>query len=110
MDLRQYQEEAEKTSGAYGSEVKEIRQLFALISLLGELGEFANLVKKKYRHGHGILDVELRAELGDVLWYLAETCSAFGFDMNQIAVQNLDKLQRRYPNGFSSEASKNRPE
>src|SRR5690606_14712581 len=48
--------------------------------------------------------------LGDVLWYVARLAAAFGISLGDVAVRNLDKLQRRYPNGVSSECSRNRPE
>jgi len=48
--------------------------------------------------------------LGDVLWYLAEAATAAGLDLGEIANQNVQKLIKRYPDGFSQENSINRPD
>jgi len=97
---------AARTSGA-GSE-DECRLIISALGLTGEAGEFANLVKKLTAHGHPISTETLSAELGDVLWYLAEAASACGVDLESIARQNVAKLQKRSPEGFSQERSINR--
>lgn len=74
----------------------------------GEAGEVADLVKKHIGHGHP-LDVEkLKLELGDVLWYVAGLASVIGVTLSEVATANIAKLEKRYPNGFSTEASMNR--
>lgn len=80
---------------------------FAL-GVAGEAGEVADLVKKYIGHGHP-LDVEkLKLELGDVLWYVAGLASVIGVTLSEVANANIAKLEKRYPNGFSTEASMNR--
>jgi NTP pyrophosphatase (non-canonical NTP hydrolase) len=101
-----YQRLAERTAGAGGD--GERRLVIAALGLAGEAGEFANLVKKLTAHGHPIHPATLADELGDVLWYLAEAASACGLDLAQIGRDNIAKLQRRYPEGFSQERSRNR--
>lgn len=49
-------------------------------------------------------------ELGYVLWYLSQLARLAGLDLSEIAQKNIEKLENRYPNGFSEEASKNRME
>ncbi len=109
LTFQKYQQLAQRTSGAGGDD-KERRLMVAALGLAGEAGEFANLVKKRLAHGHPITAAELADELGDVLWYLAEAASAIGMPLEQIAQENVDKLRRRYPDGFSSERSINRSE
>lgn len=79
---------------------------------LGESGEVQDAVKKLLFHGHDrdecrdkILD-----ECGDVLWYLSWVVDACGSTLSDVAHRNIDKLKRRYPDGFSAEASINRKE
>lgn len=80
---------------------------FAL-GVAGEAGEVADLVKKHIGHGHP-LDVEkLKLELGDVLWYVAGLATLLGVTLSEVASANIAKLEKRYPNGFSTEASMNR--
>lgn len=78
------------------------------LGLTGEAGEVADLIKKKVGHGHQIDTDELEKELGDVLWYIAALAHTFDLTLVEIAERNLAKLRKRYPNGFSSEASQNR--
>ena len=85
---------------------------FAL-GLCGESGEVADRIKKVVYHGHAA-DQEctdyVAKELGDILWYVASLAAMFGLDMGDIAAQNIEKLAKRYPEGFSSERSINREE
>lgn len=104
--FNQYQEMAGRTSGA-GREGTQ-RKLIAALGLAGEAGEFANLIKKIAAHGHNISSHDLMDELGDVLWYLAEAATACGIKLDDIAQYNIEKLNKRYPDGFSQERSINR--
>jgi NTP pyrophosphatase (non-canonical NTP hydrolase) len=106
VSLNQYQELAQRTAGA--GRDGEYRLIIAALGLAGEAGEFANLVKKLTAHGHDISKEQLADELGDILWYLSEAASAFGLEMDQIARENIKKLRKRYPEGFSQERSINR--
>lgn len=106
LTLNNYQQLAERTSGAGGN--GERRLIIAALGLAGEAGEFANMVKKMTAHGHP-LDVEaLGEELGDVMWYVAEAASACGLALGDLGEENVEKLRRRYPDGFSEERSRNR--
>ena len=42
------------------------------------------------------------------MWYIAEVCTALDVDMNEVMEKNIEKLTKRYQNGFSKEASINR--
>ncbi|MCB2180103.1 nucleoside triphosphate pyrophosphohydrolase family protein [bacterium] len=106
MSMNEYQEMAEKTSGA--GKDGERRMIIAALGLAGEAGEFANMIKKLTAHGHDIPTQKLAEELGDVMWYVAEAATACGLTLNEIAAMNIEKLQARYPEGFSEEASRNR--
>ncbi|MFN3369690.1 MAG: nucleoside triphosphate pyrophosphohydrolase family protein, partial [Thermus sp.] len=72
MTLNEYQQEAKKT--ALYPEV--YRLLYPTLGLAGESGELANKVKKILRdHGGNLSQAtreDLVAELGDVLWYVAQ--------------------------------------
>lgn len=72
---------------------------YPLIGLCGEVGEVAEHIKKTIRDDNGKLSVErkdkLFYELGDVLWYLARLTSEIGFSFDEVALGNLDKLQKR---------------
>ena len=76
-----------------------------VMGLCGEAGEAIDLVKKHLAQRHALDTQRLAEELGDVAWYLAETATAIGCDLEDILRANLAKLQKRYPEGFSAERS-----
>ncbi|MGN7478988.1 nucleoside triphosphate pyrophosphohydrolase family protein [Solibacillus silvestris] len=104
MKLNEYQELAKRTANH--------NQDFALanwgLGLTGEAGEVGDLIKKAVFHDHVIDQVEIKKELGDVLWYLAQIATSAGLSLEEVATENIEKLKRRYPDGFSTEASINR--
>lgn len=106
MELNEYQKLACVTLGKQSSDEKQM--LILSLGLCGESGEFADMMKKVHGHGHIIDYDKLKEELGDVLWYIATLCDTIGIDMETIAVTNVNKLKKRYPEGFSSERSINR--
>jgi NTP pyrophosphatase (non-canonical NTP hydrolase) len=78
------------------------------LGLTGEAGEVADLVKKSRMQGHDLDPEHIAKELGDIMWYVAETATAIGYDLDNIMQMNIDKLIKRYPDGFSSERSQHR--
>ena len=82
--------------------------LNGVMGLCGESGECIDLVKKHLFQGHGLDREKLAKELGDVAWYLAETAFALDMSLEEILRGNLDKLKKRYPQGFDAEKSINR--
>lgn len=108
MDANDYQRLALRTE-APGRE-RDDRLLNAALGLCGEAGEFGDSLKKWRFHAHPLDEAELRKELGDVLWYVALACDALGLRMGDVMTENIEKLRRRYPEGFSAERSLNRNE
>lgn len=80
----------------------------SLMGLCGESGEAMDILKKHLFQGHELDKEALALELGDVAWYLAMAAYAIGYDLDDILAMNIEKLKKRYPDGFSSEASINR--
>lgn len=102
-----YQEQAKKTATYHEyqkkkmaiSEVGMIELMYAGLGLSGEAGEVADEIKKLYRDGKGFTKKRrdnLFEELGDVLWYVAACCNELGFDMEDVALANIEKLKERY--------------
>ena len=79
-----------------------------VMGLCGESGEAIDIVKKWLAQGHALDKVKLAKELGDIAWYLAETAYALEIPLEDILQANIEKLKKRYPEGFSSERSLNR--
>ena len=43
---------------------------------------------------------DLSAELGDVMWMLAELCTNYGLDMGEVMAENIEKLADRKDKGL----------
>lgn len=76
-----------------------------VMGLCGESGEVIDIVKKHLAQGHELDRDHLIKELGDVAWYLAETATALDVSLEEVLEQNIAKLRKRYPEGFSTEKS-----
>jgi NTP pyrophosphatase (non-canonical NTP hydrolase) len=108
MKMNKYQRLCELTQGDHEDFHMEL--LNVALGAAGEAGEIADLVKKHVFHGHDFAPEKLIEEAGDNLFYLSWLASALNVTLDYIAEQNIAKLQRRYPDGFSYEASRNRDE
>ena len=76
-----------------------------VMGLCGESGEAINIVKKHLAQGHELDREGLIKELGDIAWYLAETASALEINLDEVLAKNIEKLKKRYPEGFDTEKS-----
>lgn len=76
-----------------------------VMGLCGESGEAIDIVKKWLAQGHELDREKLAKELGDIAWYLAETAYALDIPLEDILQGNIEKLAKRYPEGFTSERS-----
>ena len=81
-----------------------------VMGLCGESGEAIDIVKKWLAQGHELDKEKLAKELGDIAWYLAETATALDLNLEDVFAANIEKLKKRYPEGFSSERSLHREE
>lgn len=108
MTVKEYQFLAARTINQALDEKELITN--GAMGLCGESGEVIDLVKKWRAQGHELDRVHLTEELGDVAWYLAETATAIGAELEDVLRANIEKLMKRYPEGFAAERSVNREE
>lgn len=108
MDINEYQKLAMRTSNP--NLASDGHLMNGALGLAGEAGEVADIVKKHKFQGHALDAEHIAKECGDCLWYIAETATAIGYDLETIMQMNIDKLNARYPDGFSAERSQNRAE
>ena len=95
LDLREYTQ-AHKP-------VEFSQLLTASIGMQAESGEFSEIIKKIIFQGKEYTPDErfhLKRELGDVLWYWVQGCTALGYTPQEVMEENIKKLEARYPNGF----------
>lgn len=100
MTLEEYQKQAMTTCMASSENFS-----YMFLNLVGEVGEFASKVAKAIRKNQVSVvyneivgssdDEELQKEAGDILWQLSGLCTVMGWNLEDIAQQNLDKLASR---------------
>jgi NTP pyrophosphatase (non-canonical NTP hydrolase) len=96
MDLSFYQQ-ASRATAVYPTDNNAI--VYCTLGLCGEAGEVAEKIKKVIRDNEGVYSEQaktnIKAELGDVLWYLSQLTTELGFDLHDVAAENLEKLRGR---------------
>jgi NTP pyrophosphatase (non-canonical NTP hydrolase) len=103
MNLTEYQEQAQATDQLPAGDPNA-----TVVPLLGMAGEVGSLLVeyKKYlrdKDAHVLFPAHVAEELGDILWYLANTATKFGLNLNAIAAANLAKTRDRWPPAGSPE-------
>ena len=105
IDFNLYQSLAQRTSN---TKTKSDKIGNGLMGMNGESGEAIDILKKHLYQGHELDRDKIIEEAGDVLWYIAETCTGLGISMEELARKNIGKLVERYPDGFDVDKSLNR--
>ena len=103
MNVNEYQELAMTTLNPELN--KKDVLINSVMGLCGESGEAIDIVKKWLAQGHELDKERLSKELGDIAWYLAEAATALDLSLEQILQANIDKLKKRYPDGFDFKRS-----
>ena len=106
MDANEYQKRAMTTLNPELG--KKDVLINSVMGLCGESGEAIDIVKKWLAQGHALDKEHLAKELGDIAWYLAEAATALDLSLGDILQANLNKLEKRYPNGFETRRSLSR--
>src|SRR6266567_632298 len=99
-DFQTYQRESRKTWGEVSTDSPIV---YPTLGLVNEAGEVAGKIKKIFRDKGGTFGdadrAALQAELGDVLWYLAQVATELDLSLQDIANANLTKLFDRLERG-----------
>lgn len=107
MTGNEYQRLAMRTCNISNDSGEQL--MHSIFGLTSEAGEVAGIFQKIYQ-GHRFDKDHVKKELGDCLWMIAEACEALGFTMDEIMEMNIEKLKKRYPEGFEAEKSLHRKE
>ena len=105
MRINEYQKLAQRTASTKSEDAKIEN---GCLGLAGESGEVCDLLKKYLYQGHEFPRAKMIEELGDVCWYAAELAKGLGVTLEAVMEHNIEKLRKRYPNGFEAERSINR--
>jgi len=103
MNLKEYQEICKITAKKFDTKEKEI--LTWGLGIAGEAGDVASCIKKTFAHDND-QKAGIRENIGDALWYAAMICNFFEWDMQEVLNENLNKLKKRYPQGFTIDDAK----
>lgn len=105
-NIDEYQAQAPRTANAI------IDLTDCCFGMIGETGEVVDTIKKHLYQGHPMDDKmrrKLTEELGDVMWYICVLALLCDIKMSDVLDGNVSKIKARYPDGFSTERSMNRP-
>lgn len=116
MNIYQYMHLSARTDvnypGKYREDTKQVelrdKLMHACLGLTTETAEIADQIKKSYFYGKEIDKINLVEELGDVMWYWALACRALNVNPEEVLNINIEKLRKRYPEGFDTEKYANR--
>jgi NTP pyrophosphatase (non-canonical NTP hydrolase) len=104
QELCEYQEDR--------TNIRPALLLTAGMGLSAESGEFNEIIKKMFFQGKPLNEenvFHMKRELGDIMWYWMNACTALGLDPNDVINENVKKLESRYPGGsFDAWHSENR--
>ncbi len=99
MNLTDYQKICSSTAKKFDN--KELEIYTWGLGIAGEAGDVASCIKKTFAHENSTVKAGIRENLGDTLWYMAMICNYFDWNMQEVMQDNIDKLKKRYPNGFT---------
>lgn len=106
MEINKYQAEAARTCANIDGGIMD--DIHMVLGMQTEAAEIADAYKKTIAYKKELDLVNVKEELGDILWYIANLCNIHGWDLRDIMQTNIDKLKARYPEKFTEENALNR--
>ncbi len=106
MQINEYVKKSKRTIAPL--DTKQENNLHMILGMLTEVGELADVFKKNMAYNKVIDWINVKEEIGDVMFYIAGFCSMNNFDLENILENNVKKLQARYPEKFSEDNALNR--
>ena len=116
MEIKDYQEQAARTNAILEKQVydgegqceKLSENIHMTLGMVTETAELADVFKKHLAYNKDVDWVNVKEELGDLMWYIANMCNINGWDLRDIMQTNINKLQLRYPEKFTTNKAINR--
>lgn len=106
MNYKEYQKEAARTCASLKSEMEN--NLHMMLGMQTETAELSDVFKKHLAYGKDIDWVNIKEEIGDLMFYIANFCNMNVIDLEQVMQTNIDKLRARFPEKFTQENALNR--
>lgn len=101
MKINEYCELANRTNANLNTET--LNTLHMLMGMQTEIGELTDPFKKQLAYNEPIDWINVKEEIGDLMWYIGNLCYMLNFDLEEILEKNIEKLKVRYPDKFDSE-------
>lgn len=106
MGIKEFQQNSIRTLNTNLTKEQLLSNM--VMGIAGESGEVADVIKKHLYQGHDLDVAHLKEEIGDVMFYIANLANVLELDMEEVLEDNINKLRKRYPQGFDSDRSRNR--
>ena len=106
MEIKEYQEASKRTNADLGSVL--MNELHMVLGMQTEVAEIADAYKKHVAYGRDLDLVNVKEEIGDLMFYVVNMCNIHDWDLRDIMQTNIDKLKARYPGEFTNENAINR--
>lgn len=106
MNIKEYCKQVEVTRAPLELTLDDNTHM--LFGMLTELGEITDVFKKYLAYEKDIDWVNVKEEIGDLMWYIAGFCNINDLDLEEILQTNIDKLRARYPEKFNTDKALNR--
>lgn len=106
MNINDYQLKAARTCAKIDGAIMD--DLHMVLGMQTEAAEIADVYKKTIAYRKPLDFVNIKEEVGDLMWYVANLCNMNGWDLREILDTNIAKLEARYPNSFNSFDALNR--
>ena len=101
MNWDEYMDKASRTDAELSS--KELHDIHMIMGMSTEVGEILDVFKKNLAYGKDVDWVNVKEEVGDLMWYIANFCRTNNFDLHKILETNIEKLESRFPEKFTQE-------
>ena len=101
MNLEKYGIEAKRTMSE--CETPLLDDLHMILGIQTESAEIADVYKKNIAYGKDLDLVNVKEEIGDLMWYIVNLCTLKGWDLEDIMHTNINKLKARFPEKFTNE-------
>lgn len=84
-------------------------EAYLIPGIAGEVGELCSLYAKRVRDGKSDnFYTNVKKELGDILWFVTALASYAGWELEDIANTNIEKLESRKARGVLGGSGDNR--
>ncbi len=108
MKLNDYLQAVKRTNPELSNHYPDLNELHMVMGISTEANELLDVYKKNLAYKKPIDEVNIKEEIGDLLWYLGNYCNIKGYDLEEIMETNINKLKKRYPEKFTEENAINR--